>query len=163
MTALAVPRSVRPMRNLLRLLVAAICWTWTTGAAHACSCDPISPQAGFDHAQFVFSGKVVQAENHVWFVDVERVWKGREKIRHRVKLMDVYARMDCEFYFELGQRYLFFAVLAKGSREIFFHPQACNWTRPLPSTRVLGPNNESLWVEDLIIREHGAGEPPEPE
>ena len=87
----------------------------------------------------------------------------REKIRHTVKLMDVYARMDCEFYFELGQRYLFFAVLAKGSREIFFHPQACNWTRPLPSTRVLGPNNESLWVEDLIIREHGAGEPPEPE
>ena len=134
------------MRNLLRLLALAICWTWGTGAAHACSC-----------------GKVVQAEHHVWLVDVERVWKGHEKLRHTVKLMDVYAKMDCEFYFELGQRYLFFAVLAKGSREVFFHPQACNWTRPLQSTRVLGRGNESLWIEDLIIRQHGPGEPPDAE
>lgn len=149
------------MKNLLRLLALAICCACGTGAAQACSCDPITPQEGFDHAQFVFSGKVVQAENHVWFVDVERVWKGREKLRHTVKLMDVFARMDCEFYFELGQRYLIFAVIAKGSREIFFHPQACNWTRPLQSTRVIGPDNESLWVEDLIIRQHGPGEPPD--
>ena len=148
------------MKNLLRLLVLAICWTWGTGAVQACSCEPISPQAGFDHAQYVFTGKVVQAEQHVWIVEIERVWKGHEKLRRTVKLMDVYARMDCEFYFELGQRYLFFAIVAKGGRDVFYHPQACNWTRLLQSTRVIGPGNESLWVEDLIVRQHGPGEPP---
>ena len=148
------------MKNLLRLLVLAISWTWGAGAVQACSCDPISPEAGFDHAQYVFTGKVVQAEQHVWIVEVERVWKGHEKLRHTIKLMDVYARMDCEFSFELGQRYLFFAVLAKGSRDVFFHPQACNWTRRLQSTRVISPENESVWLEDLIVRQQGPGEPP---
>src|SRR6185369_12319905 len=61
---------------------------------------------------------------------------------------------------ELGQRYLFFAVLAKGSREVFYHPQACNWTRRLQSTRVPVAGNESLWIEELIVRQHGPGEPP---
>jgi hypothetical protein len=102
----------------------------------------------------------VNAEHHVWLVEVERVWKGHEKLRHTIKLMDVYARMDCEFSFELGQRYIFFAVLAKGSREVFYHPQACNWTRRLRSTPVLGPGGESLLIEDLIVRQHGPGEPP---
>jgi hypothetical protein len=68
--------------------------------------------------------------------------------------------MDCEFFFRLGQRYLFFTVLAKGGRHVFYHPQACNWTRPLQSTRVFAQGNESLWLEDLIVREHGPGEPP---
>jgi len=86
------------MKNLLRLIVLAICWTWGTGAVQACSCEPISAQAGFDHAQYVFTGKVVQAEQHVWIVEIERVWKGHEKLRRTVKLMDVYARMDCEFF-----------------------------------------------------------------
>jgi hypothetical protein len=68
--------------------------------------------------------------------------------------------MDCEFSFELGQRYLFFAVLAKGGREVFYHPQACNWTRRLQSTRVLAAGNETLWIEDLIVRQQGPGQPP---
>jgi hypothetical protein len=67
--------------------------------------------------------------------------------------------MDCEFFFELGQRYVFFAVLAKGGREVFYHPQACNWTRRLQSAPVVS-GNESLWLEDLIVRQHGPGEPP---
>ena len=148
------------MKYSLRYLALAICWTWGTADAQVCSCVPSSPEAGFGRAQYVFTGKVVKAEHHVWLVDVERVWKGHEKLRHTIELMDVYAGMDCEFYFELGQRYLFFAVLAKGSRDVFFHPQACNWTRRLQSTRVLAPENESLWLEDLIVRQHGPGEPP---
>ena len=148
------------MKHWSRLLALAICWTWGTATAQVCSCVASSPEEGFDRAQYVFTGKVVEAEHHVWLVDVERVWKGHEKLRHTVKLMDVYARMDCEFSFELGQRYLFFAVLAKGSRDVFYHPQACNWTRRLQSTRVLAPGNESLWLEDLIVRQHGPGELP---
>ena len=148
------------MKNLSRFLVLAICWTWGTGAAQVCACAPSSPAEGFDRAQYVFTGEVVNAEHHVWLVEVDRVWKGRENLRHTIKLMDVYARMDCEFSFELGQRYLFFAVLAKGGREVFYHPQACNWTRRLQSTRVLAPGNETLWIEDWIIRQQGPREPP---
>jgi hypothetical protein len=102
----------------------------------------------------------VKAEQHVWLVEVERVWKGHEKLRHTIKLMDAYAGIDCEFSFELGQRYLFFAIVAKGSRDVFYHPQACNWTRLLQSTRVRGPGDESLWLEDWLIRQQGPGQPP---
>jgi hypothetical protein len=148
------------MRYLEGLLVLAICWMWGAGAAHACSCDPISPATGFDRAQYVFSGKVVQAGQHTWIVEVERVWKGHEKLTRSVRLMDVYARMDCEFFFQLEQRYLFFAIVAKGNRETFYHPQACNWTRPLQSTRVPAEGNGPVWLEDWIAQEHGPGELP---
>ena len=91
------------MKHLERLLVLAICWVWGAGAAHACRCDPISPEAGFDRAQYVFTGKVVRAENHAWLIEVERVWKGHERLARTVKLMDVYATLDCEFFFQAGQ------------------------------------------------------------
>jgi hypothetical protein len=146
--------------NLTRLLALAACWIWSTGAAYACSCDSISPEAGFDRAQYVFAGKVVQAEHHTWVIEVERAWKGHEKLARTIRLMDVYAKMDCEFFFQLGQRYVFFAILAKGGREVFYHPQVCNWTRPLRSTRVPTEGNRSLWLEDLIALEHGPGEQP---
>jgi hypothetical protein len=148
------------MKNLERLLLSAICWVLGAGVAHACSCDPISPEAGFDRAQYVFTGKVVQAEQHIWLVEVERVWKGRDKLTRTVRLMDVFAKMDCEFFFQLGQRYVFFAIVAKGGRDVFYHPQACNWTRPLQSTRVPAEGHEALCLEDLIAREHGPGEQP---
>jgi hypothetical protein len=106
----------------------------------------------------------VKADAHAWLVEVERVWKGREKLGRTVKLMDVYATTDCEFFFHSGQRYLFFAILAKGGREVFYHPQVCNWNKALQSTRVpAGEGNESLWLEDLIARDHGPGEPPRDE
>jgi hypothetical protein len=148
------------MQSLARFLVLAICGMWSADAAQACRCDPISPQAGFERAQYVFTGKVVQAEHHTWVVEVERVWKGHERLTRTIRLMDVYAKMDCEFFFQLGQGYLFFAILAKGGRDVFYHPQVCNWTRPLRSTRVPTKGSESLWIEDAIVREHGPGERP---
>ena len=151
------------MKNFPVLLILASCWMWQAGAAHACSCEPSSPAAGFDRAQYVFTGQVVKADAHAWLVEVERVWKGHEKLARTIKLMDVYATTDCEFFFQLGQRYLFFTILAKGGREVFYHPQVCNWIKPLQSTRVPGEGNESLWLEDLIARDHGPGEPPRDE
>src|ERR1043166_4328410 len=62
------------------LLLVAISWICGTGAAHACACEPISPEAGFARAQYVFAGKVVQAEHHTWLIEVERVWKGHDKL-----------------------------------------------------------------------------------
>ena len=151
------------MKNLKWLLVLAICGMWGAGAAQACSCDPIAPEAGFDRAQYVFIGKVVRADQHAWLVEVEHAWKGGERLARTIKLMDVYATLDCEFFFQAGQRYVFFAILAKGGREVFYHPQACNWTRPLQSTRVPVDGKESLWLEDFIAREHGPGEQPRAE
>jgi hypothetical protein len=69
------------MRNLCRLLVLAICWTAGTVAAQVCSCPPSSPEEGFNRAQYVFTGKVLRADQHVWLVEIERVWKGGEKLR----------------------------------------------------------------------------------
>ena len=45
--------------------------------------------------------------------------------------MDVYAEIDCEFYFERGRRYLFYASRAKSGRDVFYHPQVCNLTGPV--------------------------------
>jgi hypothetical protein len=76
-----------------------------TGAAHACVCEAISPAQGFARAQYVFTGKVVDAAGHTWVVDVDRVWKGADKLTAQVRLLDVYNGIDCEFYFEPGRTY----------------------------------------------------------
>ncbi len=148
------------MNKLIALLGLGIACTFSADAALACSCAPISPSAGFDRAQYVFTGQVVEAGQHTWLIAVDRVWKGREKLTNPVRLMDVYAEMDCEFFFKPGQRYLVFAIKAKGGKDVFYHPQVCNWTRPLQSSRVVTKDNESLWIEEVIAREHGPGEPP---
>ncbi|MEJ0077339.1 MAG: hypothetical protein WDO17_18255 [Alphaproteobacteria bacterium] len=148
------------IRALVGFLLLTAAWIWTAGGAHACSCEEMSPAEGFERAQYVFSGKVVEAGAHTWVVEVDRVWKGRETLTHKARLMDVYAKMDCESFFKEGERYLFFAIVAKGPRDVFYHPQVCNWTSPLQSRRVAAPNGASVWLEDLIIREHGPGEPP---
>jgi hypothetical protein len=103
---------------------------------------------------------VVQAAAHEWSVLVDRVWKGKGKLARSVKLKDAYSFTDCEFFFHLGQSYLFFAILAKGGRAVFYHPQVCNWTSPLQSSRVVTKENESISLEEVIVREHGPGEPP---
>ena len=64
----------------------------------------------------------MKAEHHVWLVDVERVWKGHEKLHHTIKLMDVYARMECEFSFELGERSLFSAGAREGQMRGLLSP-----------------------------------------
>jgi hypothetical protein len=148
------------MRTLVILFGFASFCVWAAGNAHACSCEEITPAEGFSRAQFVFTGTVVEASAHIWTIEVDRVWKGRERLLRRARLMDVYAATDCEFFLESGQRYIVFAILAKGGRDKFYHPQVCNWTRPVQSTRVSVAGNQSVWLEDWIARERGPGEPP---
>jgi hypothetical protein len=148
------------MKTLAGFLMLANCCVPAASAAPNCQCERTSPAAGFDRAQYVFEGKIIEAGTHTWRVEVDRIWKGKERLGHIARLMDVYAGIDCEFYFELGARYIFFAILAKGGGDVFYHPQVCNWTSPLRSKRVLTPQGESIWLEDLIEREHGPGEPP---
>jgi hypothetical protein len=148
------------MKTLTWLSALALCWTWGAGIARACSCETITPAAGFDRAQYVFTGRVVSADHHEWLVEVDRIWKGHEGLGRTVKLKDAYAATDCEFFFQQGQRYLFFTIVAKGGRDVFYHPQVCNWTSPSRSSRVPVTANELLWIEDFVVREYGLGQPP---
>jgi hypothetical protein len=149
------------MKTLITLLgLATFTILGVDAAQAACSCDAVSPSEGFARAQYVFTGEVVKAEHHTWMIAVDRVWKGWEKLAGTVELMDIYAAMDCELFFELGRSYIFFAILAKGGRDVFYHPLACNWTRPLKSGRVLTEDNESLFIEDFVVREYGPGKRP---
>lgn len=133
-----------------------------TGVAQACSCAAISPAEGFSRAQYVFIGKVAEQTGHTWTVDVDRVWKGADKLAARVRLLDVYKGYDCEFNFEPGRDYVFFANVAKSSRYVYYQPEVCNWTRAARSIRVPGPDG-AIWLEDLIERDHGPGEAPRAE
>src|SRR5262249_1133710 len=58
-----------------------------------------------------------------------------------------------------GRAYLFFAIVAKSSRYVYYQPEVCNWTRALRSTRVDSPRG-SIWLEDAIVESHGPGELP---
>src|SRR5690242_10605243 len=77
------------------LLAGAGGLTLAAGTALACPCDEISPTQGFEAAQYVFTGRVSEATSHTWTVDVDRVWKGADKLAGRVRLLDVYASIDC--------------------------------------------------------------------
>jgi hypothetical protein len=132
------------------------------GTAHACPCDQISPTQGFERAQYVFTGKIVETVGHTWTVDVDRVWKGADKLAGRVRLLDVYFGIDCAFYLNNEHTYLFFAIVAKSSRYVYYQPQVCNWTSALQSKRVVGPDG-SMWLEDLIVKNYGPGERPKGE
>ena len=132
------------------------------GTARACPCDQISPVQGFARAGFVFTGKVVEQTGNTWTVDVDRVWKGADKLAGRVRLLDVYTGIDCASYFEVGRTYLFFVIVAKSSRYVYYQPQACNWTSALQSRRV-GSASDSMWLEDMIVKTYGAGERPKAE
>ena len=122
-----MPKSTRMIAALLALTST---WLWSTGSAQACSCEAISPAEGFARAHYVFVGKVVEAGTHTWRVEVDRVWKGKETLPRTARLMDVYAMMDCAFFFKEGERYLFFAIVASipfwlhaGSKLALLHPR----------------------------------------
>ena len=150
------------LRTVASFLAALSAIMVETEIAHACPCEEISPEQGFEEAQYVFTGKVVEEVGHTWTVDVDRVWKGSEKLASRVRLLDVYNGIDCAFYFEQGRSYLFFAIVAKSSRYMYYQPQVCNWTSALRSKRVGGAEG-AMWLEDLIARDYGPGDRPKAE
>jgi hypothetical protein len=145
------------MTYLRPLAITAAFLAWLPAVAAGCPCADITPQEGFDRAQYVFTGTVAVAERHTWVVEPDRIWKG--SLPRSVRLMDVYAEIDCEFYFERGKRYLFYAIRAKSGRDVFYHPQVCNLTRPVQSKRIATADGTSLWLEELIAKEHGPGTP----
>jgi hypothetical protein len=154
-----VNASFRVPEQALRWLVGLLILLAGVDAAHACTCESISPAQGYARAQYVFTGWVVEETGHTWTVDVDRVWKGADKLAAQVRLLDVYNGIDCEFYFEPGRTYVFFADVAKSSRYVYYQPEVCNWTRALHSVQVT-TSHGVIWLEDLIAEEHGSGERP---
>ena len=152
------------MRNRGRLVVTTILVSLGIGTATACPCKLKSPAEAFEQAPYVFTGAIVEADRHLWRVAVDRVWKGGDKVTSSVRLMDAHAATPCESAFELGRTYLFFAALGKGvlgkDPVLFFHPRVCSWTSLLRSRRFVTAEHESLWIEDLIVRDYGPGSPP---
>jgi hypothetical protein len=136
-------------------------WIGFCTSAHACPCDAMSPVEGFELAQYVFTGRVIETSGHTWTVDVDRVWKGAERLAPKVRLLDVYLSTNCEFFFETGHEYLFFAIVAKSSRYAYYQPEVCNWTSALRSKQVPDPDGRSEWLEDFIQRRYGPGEAPQ--
>ena len=51
---------------------------------------------------------------------------------------------------------MFFAIIAKSGRYVYYQPQVCNWTSGMQSKRVA----DGLWLEDFIVRTYGPGERP---
>ncbi len=149
--------SPRSRRKVLAWLVGFVGLA-AAGAAEACPCEAMSPDQGFARAQYVFTGTVVEEAGHTWTVAVDKVWKGADKLAPHVHLLDVYDGIDCAFYFEPGRAYIFFTIVAKSSRYVYYQPEVCNWTRPLRSTRVPSPRGP-VWLEDAIAAEHGPGGP----
>jgi hypothetical protein len=154
---------IRPLtRAVARCLASIALSVLAVGLAHACTCETISPAQGFERAEYVFAGKVVETAGHTWTIDVDLVWKGSEKLAARVRLLDVYAGIDGASYFEQGRSYLFFAIVAKSSRYVYYQSQVCNWTSTLHSRRVHGRDG-SVWLEEFIVENYGPGEPPKGE
>jgi hypothetical protein len=147
------------MKKFISIPALAFCWMWAASEARACSCERINPVAGYDRAQYVFTGRVMTADHHEWLIEIDRVWKSHQKLGRTIKLKDAYAFTSCESFFRQGQHYVFFAIVAKGGRHVFYHPQVCNWTSPLKAMRVPAQYG-SLWIEDFIAQEYGPGEPP---
>ncbi|HWG80599.1 MAG TPA: hypothetical protein VN681_12535 [Stellaceae bacterium] len=140
-------------------------WLCALGAepARACKCVDITPAQAFDQAEYVFTGKVAEATGHTWVIDVIRIWKGGDTLADRAHLLDVYAELDCEFFFALDQTYVFFAIRAKSGRYVWYQAQVCNLTSPLRSRQVRGPDGKPMWLEDFLVASHGPGERPKVE
>jgi hypothetical protein len=156
-----------PFHSARTIALAILSGAWLcllgTEPARACACAAITPDQGFERAEYVFTGKVAEATGHTWVVDVDRIWKGGDTLADRAHLLDVYAELDCEFYFAQGGSYVFFAIRAKSGRYVWYQPQVCNLTSPLRSRRVRGPDGNPMWLEDFIVARYGPGEPPKVE
>jgi hypothetical protein len=156
-----------PFHSARTIALAILSGAWLcllgTEPARACACAAITPDQGFERAEYVFTGKVAEATGHTWVVDVDRIWKGGDTLADRAHLLDVYAELDCEFFFAVDRTYVFFAIRAKSGRYVWYQAQVCNLTSPLRSRRVRGPDGSAMWLEDFILASHGPGERPKVE
>jgi hypothetical protein len=133
----------------------------SAGAAHACTCASISPTQGFTRAEYVFSGTVVEEAGHTWTVDVDRVWKGADKLAPAsgcwTSTTESIASSTSNQVVPISSS----RSWPRAAATPITNP-VCNWTRALRSTWVSSPRGP-VWLEDAIVDDHGPGGPPKAE
>ncbi|SRR6266542_1304118 len=146
------------MRTFIRIIILS-CVVFAARQVFACSCGAITPSAGFDRAQAVFTGAVVKASKSKWTISVQRVWKG--DVESLVTLHDAHAGTSCASRFMRGVSYLFLVNVEPVHDSVRFSPQVCNWTNRLKSDMLrLRDDGPSRWVEDWVLMGRGDGRPP---
>jgi len=133
----------------------------------ACSCAYLSPEAGFAHAEAVFTGKVIRSSRSNWTVEVDRVWKG--DVEKQIELFDAHARSSCSTRgFKKGRSYLFLVSVENRDGKIRYSPQPCNWTVALKTVRItvkensvtVGNGETAKLVEEWVLKGQGEGRLP---
>jgi hypothetical protein len=142
----------------LSCLISFVILLLTASESFACMCGAITPAQGFDQAQAVFIGKVIKARKSEWTVVVDRVWKG--EVEETIMLRDAHPRSSCAVGYERGESYLFLVNVEKSERKVVYSPQVCNWGPRLKSAKVGFEGTPASWIEDLVLKDRGAGTPP---
>jgi hypothetical protein len=146
------------MRNLPLLLIAFGILLFTASESSACTCGAIKPSQGFDQAQAVFTGKVIKAKKSGWAIIVDRVWKG--EIEETITLRDAHAGSSCASGYKRGESYLFLINVEESQQKVVYSPQICNWGTRLRSAKVEFEGTPASWIEDLVLKDRGAGTAP---
>jgi hypothetical protein len=147
-----------PMRKVPLPAIAFGILLFSASKSSACLCGAITAAQGFDQAQAVFSGKVIKAKKSTWTVVVDRVWKG--EVEERITLHDALPGSSCAGGYERGESYLFLINVEESEHGVVYSPQICNWGTRLKSTKVEFEGSPATLIEDLVLKDRGAGKPP---
>jgi hypothetical protein len=143
------------MRKAPSLVIAFGILLFSAHESPACTCVAITPTQGFDQAQAVFTGKVIKAQKSRWTIIVDRVWKGR--VEETITLRDGHPGSSCAAAYKRGESYLFLINVEEGEQRLVYSPQICNWGTLLKSTKVAFAGTPASWIEDLVLKDRGAG------
>jgi hypothetical protein len=143
------------MRKVPLLAIAFGILLFSASESSACTCGAITPAQGFDQARAVFTGKVTKAKKSEWTVVVDRVWKG--EVEETITLRDAHPGSSCAGSYKRGESYLFLINVEESEQKVVYSPQACNWGTRLKSAKVGFDGTPASWIEDLVLKDRGAG------
>jgi len=146
------------MRKAPFLAIAFGILLFSASDSSACTCGAITPAQGFNQAQAVFTGKVTKAKKSEWTVVVDRVWKG--EVEETITLRDAHPGSSCAGSYRRGESYLFLINVEESEQKVVYSPQICNWGARLKSARVEFEGTPATLIEDLVLKDRGAGKPP---
>ncbi len=87
------------------------------------------------------------------------MWKG--EVDEMVTLRDAHPKSSCGGAgYEVGESYLFLVNVENSKHKTFYSPQICNWGTRLKSAKVEFEGTPATLIEDLVLKDRGAGKPP---
>lgn len=146
------------MKKALLFLTVLVVLLMGASHASACACEIPSVDESFDTSDAVFTGRVTKARKSKWTIAVNRVWKG--EVKETILLKDSHAGSSCSSKYAANESYLFFVRSeVKGKRKIYF-TRPCQWSTKLKSIQEDLGEKGKFWIEDLILKGRGEGQPP---